>query len=162
MNRPPVILPVAGLRVLVVDDDPRVRAAMATELTAVGWHPTALGPEWLPGQDAGPRTGPSTGNGDLASEFDVVLIDVALPTVAHGLELITRLVTQLPVVAFSINGAARTAALDAGAASYLEKDGDTDRLLHALHSATSASTLTCHPIHPPSRLTGPRPSRSSR
>jgi CheY-like chemotaxis protein len=141
MNRPPASTSGAGLRVLVVDDNPRVRAAMTTELTAVGWHPTALGPEWLPGHTADPSPDPNTGPdhdpGNLTGEFDVALVDVALPTVTDGLALITRLVTQLPVVAFSINGAAHDAALGAGADSYLEKDGDTDRLLHALLTAST-------------------------
>jgi CheY-like chemotaxis protein len=132
---------------------------MTTELTAVGWQPTAIGPEWLPDLDTDQATEDDPRDGTLAGEFDVALVDVALPTVTDGLALITRLVTQLPVVAFSINGAAHDAALGAGASSYLEKDGDTDRLLHALRTATS----------PPSRLpdpqtpsTGPQPSRSAR
>ena len=84
---------------------------------------------------------------------------MALPTVTDGLVLINRLVRQLPVVAFSINGAARTAALGAGAAPYLEKDGDTDRLLRVLRTATTSRS---HPPHPQQPSTGPQPRRSSR
>jgi CheY-like chemotaxis protein len=159
MNHPPDTTQGVGMRVLVIDDDPRVRAAMTAELTAVGWHPTALGPEWLRARDTDPDTRPGEDHGGLAAEFDVALVDVALPSVADGLALITRLVTELPVVAFSINGAAHDAALGAGAGCYLEKDGDTDRLLRALHVATSPKTQLPDPQTP---STGPRPPRSSR
>ena len=118
------------LRVLVVDDDPRVRAAMTAELTAARCRPTTTAPNDLaspPAESRSPR--PSTG-------IDVALVDVALPTPASGLALIEQLSATLPVVAFSINGASRDAAIAAGATAYLEKDGDTDRLLHALQTAT--------------------------
>jgi CheY-like chemotaxis protein len=123
------------LWVLVVDDDPRVRLAMAAELTAVGWHPTAVGPDQLT----------LTDHEEQATEFDVALVDVALPTVTAGLTVITALALEIPVVAFSINGASRDAALAAGASAYLEKDGNTDRLLDVLHSAST--TPTCSPHH---------------
>jgi CheY-like chemotaxis protein len=119
-----------GLWVLVVDDDPRVRLAMGAELTAVGWHPTAIGPDQLTVTD----------DEGIATEFDVALVDVALPTVTAGLTAIAALALELPVVAFSINGASRDAALTAGASAYLEKDGDTDRLLDTLHSASTTPT----------------------
>ena len=109
-------------RVLVVDDDARVRAALGAELTAAGCRVEALAPDDLA---AGTRR---------PSETDVALVDVALPAVDTGLALIRRLSATLPVVAFSINGAACAAALAAGAAAYLEKDGDTDRLLRTLHA----------------------------
>ena len=153
MNDPHLTGTTDRSRVLVIDDDPRVQAAMTAELTAVGWHPTAVGPQQLPPRQA------------LASAFDVALIDVALPTVADGLTLITDLGAEIPIVAFSINGAAREAALTAGATAYLEKDGDTDRLLQTLRSATATATATPvaaaastdpHPIRSPHR---PRSSR---
>jgi CheY-like chemotaxis protein len=126
-----------GLRVLVVDDDPRVQAAMTAELTAVGWYPTAVGPQQLP-----PRH-------TLASQFDVALVDAAVPTVSAGQKVITDLGAAIPVVAFSINGAARGAALTAGATAYQEKDGDTDRLLQTLQSAASIGAQHAASRHRP-------------
>ena len=125
----------APLRVLVVDDDPRVRAAMTAELTAAGCRPTATGPgRFTTSTTAALQRHP-------AAQVDVALVDVALPTVAAGVALIEQLSATLPVVAFSINGAARVAAITAGASAYLEKDGDTDRLLRALHTATRPAHL---------------------
>jgi DNA-binding response OmpR family regulator len=119
-----------GLRVLVVDDDPRVQAAMDVELTAAGVQATTIAPRWPPTDD----------DVDLAREFDVALVDVALPTVQHGIAVITELAREIPVVAFSIDGASRQVALTAGAAAYLEKDGDTDRLLETLRHTNSRHT----------------------
>ena len=116
------------VRVLVVDDDPRVRAALAAELAAVGFDPTVVGPERLTA-DADRATGSDS------APWDVALVDVALPSVTAGLALIADLAAELPVVALSINGAAREAALEAGATAYLEKDGDIDRLVHTLHAS---------------------------
>lgn len=119
-----------GPRVLVVDDDPRVRSAMTAELAAAGCRPTAAAPEDLPND---PWDALDPEQIDVAL-VDVALVDVALPTVADGLALIRQLSSAVRVVAISINGAARTQALAAGARAYLEKDGDTDRLLRTLHA----------------------------
>jgi CheY-like chemotaxis protein len=128
------------LRVLVVDDDARVRAAITAELIAGGCEPTTTAPEHITRRSTAETTDNATDLTDAApvdvSQVDVALVDVALPTVAAGLALIEALSATVPVVAISINGAARTAALSAGAVAYLEKDGDTDRLLHTLHTAT--------------------------
>ena len=80
MNGPPGSRPGAGLRILVIDDDRRVQAAMTAELTAVGCHPTAIGPGELGDHDPA----------DLWTDFDVALVDAALPTVTDGLAVITR------------------------------------------------------------------------
>ena len=119
-----------GLRVLVVDDDPRVRLAISAELAAAGCRPTAIGPGQLT----------AATDEAIRAAHDVILIDVALPTVTAGLDLITALASGVPVIAFSINGAAREAALTAGAHAYLEKDGDTDRLLETLRTASAPAT----------------------
>jgi two-component system, OmpR family, KDP operon response regulator KdpE len=120
-----VTVPDGGLRVLLVDDDPRVRTALGQELTMTGCRMVATGPE---------------GALETASRhpFDVALVDVGLPAASTGLRLITELATTLPVVALSINGANRDAARVTGAREYLEKDGDTDRLLSALRSAAES------------------------
>ena len=108
-------------RILVVDDDPRVRAALRAELASVGCRPTAVSPNRLR-------------QGERLGDLDLALVDVSPPSTARGLTVITRLAALLPVVALSIDGALKDAALHAGAAHYLEKDGDADHLLRVLRT----------------------------
>jgi DNA-binding NarL/FixJ family response regulator len=113
-------------RVLVIDDDARVRAALGdllastTDLTPAVTAATAA--EALA---AAEQDGP----------FDVAIVDVRLPDPATGLSLIRRLTPEVPVVAVSVSGAHRTAALAAGATAYLDKDGRPDALLAALRAS---------------------------
>jgi DNA-binding NtrC family response regulator len=118
-----------SVRVLVVDDDPRVRAALGQTialesdlvlLAAVGDHTAALA--WAESAD------PS-----------VALIDVVLSDDTSGLALI-RLLAQRPgwaVVAMSLHSGLRGAALAAGAASFVEKSGDIDAVLAAVRRPVS-------------------------
>jgi CheY-like chemotaxis protein len=149
MNPAPASHPGSGLRVLLVDDDPRVRAAMVAELTGAGWRPTAVGPRQLTEHH----------RADVATDFDVALVDVALPSVTEGLAMIADLAVRIPVVAFSINGAARDEALAAGAAAYREKDGDTDLLLRSLRAATTTATTARRPDKGGDRPDRPRSPR---
>lgn len=115
------------IRVLVVDDDQRVRAALdrtialEADLVMVG---------------AAADTASALG---LAQAHDpsVAVVDVLLPDAGAGLALVRRL-AQRPgcaVVAISVRGGLRPAALAAGAVAFVEKDGDIDALLHAVRSA---------------------------
>jgi DNA-binding NarL/FixJ family response regulator len=116
-----------SVRILIVEDDPRVRAAL---LQTLGSNSDLSVLAAGSGQDAVAL---------LASKrVDVVLLDIGLPAERDGIDLIHRLAPSTPVVAVSINGAARDTALGAGAHSYHEKDGDVDRLLGALRAAANA------------------------
>jgi DNA-binding NarL/FixJ family response regulator len=104
---------VSALRVLVLDDDPRVRAGLRRLLEAT------------PGITIVP----------LGAGADVALVDVDLPDRAAAAARVRGLAGGVPVVALSLDGAARQAALDVGAHAFVEKDGAPDALLAALHAA---------------------------
>jgi DNA-binding NtrC family response regulator len=116
---------------LVVDDDVRVRAAVAdtialeTDLVMVGEAGDA---------DTARRIADETGP-------SVVLLDVLLPDSDTGLALVTSL-AQRPhcaVVAMSGRGGIRTSALAAGAVAFVEKAGDIDALLDVVRQASAAT-----------------------
>jgi DNA-binding NarL/FixJ family response regulator len=117
-------------RVLVIDDDARVRAALAdllastADLTPAGTAATAA-----EARAADERDGP----------FDLAIVDIRLPDPATGLALIRRLTARTPVVAVSVSGVHRTAALAAGARAFLDKDGRADALLATLRSSIAVA-----------------------
>jgi DNA-binding NarL/FixJ family response regulator len=117
------------IRVLVADDDARVRGAIgqtiALEADLVLVASAADAPAALAGAE---RTSPA-----------VALLDVLLPDADSGLALVTSL-AQRPggaVVAMSIRSGLRSAALAAGAVSFVEKGGDIQAVLDALRAAAS-------------------------
>lgn len=119
--------PDGPIRVLVVDDDVRVLAAISQTITfeddlqVVG---EACDPTTATALAA--RTGPS-----------VVLVDVLLPDDTTGLDLVRRL-CQRPacaVVAMSVRGGLRIPALAAGARGFVEKGSDIDAVLSAIRHA---------------------------
>jgi len=117
------------VRVLIADDDPRVRTALRTFLSAApGFHVVG-----------------AAGNAPIALEMareqgpSVALVDVLLPDVHDGLGLL-RAVTgglRIPAIAMSIEGGLRSSALAAGACRFLDKDSPPDLLLTALRAAAS-------------------------
>jgi DNA-binding NarL/FixJ family response regulator len=116
-------------RVLVVDDDARVRAALRELLASTSdLGPAASAGSAAEAQDAEQRHGP----------FDLAVVDVLLPDPATGLALIRGLVQRLPVVAVSVSSAHRSAALAAGATAFLDKDGRPDLLLAVLRAVGHA------------------------
>jgi DNA-binding NarL/FixJ family response regulator len=102
------------LRVLVLDDDPRVRAGLCRLLEAT----------------------PDVVVVPLGTDADVALLDVDLPDRSAVAARVRALAGGVPVVALSLDGAARDAALASGARVFVEKDGAADVLLSALHAAT--------------------------
>ncbi len=120
------------IRLLVVDDDARVRAAIArtirleADLVLVG----------------AARDAPGALSMAATLHPEVVLLDVMLPDRATGLDLIRGLVRSpgCAVVAMSVRGALRTAALAAGAVAFVEK-GDVDALLTQARSAAATGGL---------------------
>ena len=115
------------LRVLVVDDDARVRRALrglierASDLTVVG--------------EAG--SAPSAGRLDLELDPDVVVLDLLLPRASDGMQVLQELRGRgRPVVAISRMGNLGPRAMVEGAHAFLEKHGrDVDDLLEMIRAA---------------------------
>jgi two-component system KDP operon response regulator KdpE len=110
----------AAARVLVVDDDPAIRRALAAELAASGYE--AL--EAADGAEAF-RLFEET-------EPDLVLTDLAMP-VADGFDLVRRVrrAGATPIVVLSVRGseADKVRALDLGADDYVVKPFSVQELL---------------------------------
>ncbi|HWD42895.1 MAG TPA: response regulator transcription factor [Actinomycetota bacterium] len=117
----------AKLRVLIVDDDARVRRALraliecASDLTVVG--------------EAGSTR--SARRLDLELGPDVVVLDLLLPQASDGLEVLRELRGRdRPVVAISRMGELGSQAMADGAHAFLEKHGrDVDDLLEMIRAA---------------------------
>ena len=117
----------AKLKVLIVDDDARVRRALRSliecspDLTVVG--------------EAGST--PSATRLDLELLPDVVVLDLLLPQAPDGMQVLRELRGRgRPVVAISCMGKLGPQAMVAGAHAFLEKHGrDVDDLLHMIRSA---------------------------
>jgi DNA-binding NarL/FixJ family response regulator len=115
------------LRVLIVDDDARVRRALrgliecAPDLTVVG--------------EAGSTRG--AGRLDLELGPDVVVLDLLLPQASDGLGVLRELRGRgRPVVAISRMGELGPQAMVEGAHAFLEKHGrDVDDLLEMVRAA---------------------------
>jgi DNA-binding NarL/FixJ family response regulator len=115
------------LRVLIVDGDARVRRALrrliecAPDLTVVG--------------EAGST--PSATRLDLELHPDVVVLDLLLPQVPEGMQVLRELRGRdRPVVAISRMSELGPQAMVAGAHAFLEKHGrDVDDLLDMIRAA---------------------------
>jgi two-component system, NarL family, response regulator DesR len=119
--------PERSIRLLVADDDARVRAAIGQTI--------ALEPDLVMVADA-------AGAADaLALAWhaspQVALVDVLIPDETAGLALVRRLATEYgcAVVAMSVRGGLRAAALAAGAVTFVEKGSDIDAVLDAVRAA---------------------------
>ena len=115
------------VRVLIVDDDARVRRALrslidsSSDLTVVGEAASTQSATRL----------------DLALVPDVVVLDLLLPQAPDGMEVLGELRGRgRPVVAISQMGELRPQAMVAGAHGFLEKHGrDVDDLLDMIRAA---------------------------
>jgi two-component system nitrate/nitrite response regulator NarL len=116
-------------RVLIVEDDSRVRAAL-TDLLA-GTEDFVV--------TAAVGTAAAAHTVLATAPVDRVLLDVYLPHSDDGMTLIQALSRRYPVIALSIDGTNRTAALRAGATAYLEKDGNPEDILQALRERAHRS-----------------------
>lgn len=114
------------VRVLIVDDDQRVRAALRAYLSAV------------PGIDVvGTADGPAAAL-DIARRHPptVAVIDLLIPDAQDGLALLRTLTgMRIPAVALSIEYQLSASALAAGARQFVGKDSSPDLLLAAVRAA---------------------------
>jgi len=128
----PTTNPASGLcasrRVLIVEDDPRVRSALSELLAASD------------GLCVGGLAATASAAAAAAERavLDVALVDVLLPDLQDGLSVIRALVADgHQVVALSASAAVREASLAAGASTFVEKDSHPDALLTALSGSSS-------------------------
>jgi DNA-binding NarL/FixJ family response regulator len=114
------------IRLLIVDDDHRVRNALGRLLTAsTGFLVVGTVDNALAAHEVAEASGP-----------DVALVDVLLPNADDGLGLTSSLTAVgIPVVAMSIDGGMRRRALAAGAQRFLDKDCDPEAIARALRVA---------------------------
>jgi two-component system KDP operon response regulator KdpE len=113
-------------RVLVVDDEPQIRRALAVNLRARGYEVDLAGT----GRDALGQA--------AAMHPDVVLLDLGLPDI-DGTEVVRGLRgwSQVPIIVLSVRDAEtdKVAALDSGADDYVTKPFGMDELLARLRAA---------------------------
>jgi two-component system response regulator DesR len=118
---------VSLIRLLVVDDDPRVRQAIGKTV--------ALEENMVLAGEAGDAIGALSVADDTGPT--VALVDVLLPDEATGLALVARLSRRpgCAVVAMSVRGGLRDVSRAAGAAAFVEKGGDIEAVLDAVRMA---------------------------
>jgi two-component system response regulator DesR len=115
------------IRVLIADDDHRVRSALSGLITSFAGFA-------IVGSSATP-------DGALTQARQhrptVALIDILLPEAPDGLALLRALTDELHIsaVAMSIDGGLTRSALAAGATTFFDKDGSADQLIAALRDA---------------------------
>jgi DNA-binding NarL/FixJ family response regulator len=123
--------PDAPIRVLIVDDDPRVRQAIGSTIALEADMVTVA-----EAADAGTALAVAED-----TKPSVALVDVLLPDDVTGLALV-RSLQQRPgceVVAMSVRSGLRSAARAAGAVAFVEKGSDIDALLQAVRLAGTTS-----------------------
>ena len=120
-------LPVAGVRVLVVDDDARIRRAIATALSKIGFHV-------ITADDGGPALALAE-----ATPPDLALVDLNMPT--YGLEVVKRLKERygaslwVAVLSGHDDEETRQACFEAGADDVLVKPAATIELRRRMVAA---------------------------
>lgn len=131
---PPALAPavspsstVSNARLLIIDDEPSIRESLETLLTLEGFDVT-LAPDGTRGLDVLSR-----------SEFDLLLLDLALPG-ESGIDLLPRIVSmhpQLPVIMITAFGTVGNVvdAIRAGAENFVQKPWDNEKLLADIRSA---------------------------
>ncbi len=119
--------PVPAVRVLVVEDDPELRRALALNLTARGYDVVAA------------ADGTTALNEAAAAAPDLVVLDLGLPDL-DGMDLIRafRTYSRVPIVVLSgrTESVDKVSALDAGADDYVTKPFDINELVARLRAAT--------------------------
>ena len=107
-------------RILVVDDDPQIRRAMRTTLTARGYEVADV------------RTGEEALDELRLSNYDLVLLDMNMPGMG-GLEAcrMIRSASEIAIIVLTVSNSEKDKvdALDAGADDYVTKPFSTPELL---------------------------------
>jgi DNA-binding NarL/FixJ family response regulator len=118
-----------SLRVLIAEDDARVRLALRTLLAA------------SPGIDVVGDAGDAATALEMARQRGptVAVVDVCLPDPSDGLGLLRSLTGELriPALAISLYGGFRGSALAAGAYRFVDKDGPPELIVAALWAAVT-------------------------
>jgi DNA-binding NarL/FixJ family response regulator len=117
------------IRVLIADDDHRVRTALSTLLTSTAGFD-------IVGASATTDSALTTARQHRPT---IALIDILLPEAPDGLGLLHALTDELhiPAIAMSIDGGLRNSALAAGATLFVDKDSTADSLIAALRAVCS-------------------------
>jgi DNA-binding NarL/FixJ family response regulator len=118
--------PLPPIRVLIADDDHRVRTALSALLTA------ATGFD-IVGAAATAASALTMAREQLPT---VALVDLLLPEASDGLGLLRTITDELhiPAIAISVDGGLRNSSLAAGAAGFVEKGNTAERLISALRA----------------------------
>jgi DNA-binding NarL/FixJ family response regulator len=115
-------------KVLVVDSDSRVRAALCALIGS--------SPGLSVAGEASSRSAAYAASEALCP--DVVVLDILLPSVDDGLEVLSHLAASgRAVVALSIREGLRAAAFAAGAVAFVEKYAGPDALLESLRDVVA-------------------------
>jgi two-component system response regulator MprA len=121
------------MRILLVEDDPGVRDAVARALRGAGYDMKTVG------------DGPAALEAARDGQIDGIVLDLGLPTM-DGLEVCRRLRAEgrrIPVLALTARAsiADRVSGLDAGADDYLTKPFALDELLARIRALLRRSSI---------------------
>ena len=126
--------PGSPLRVMIVDDHPLVRSAVARAISGDGMTVVAEAATAEEALALAPRIAP-----------DILLLDIALPGMS-GIELVRELAPRLPgtaIVMLTVSSADRDVAeaMRYGAAGYLTKDVSPEALVRALRATQTGELV---------------------
>lgn len=129
----PTLQPAARGRILVIDDEQRIRSFVSRGLTAEGYLVESAA-DGLAGLDAVQQ-----------SAFDLVILDLMLPGLS-GIEVLRRLVSgnpeqQVIVLSALSDTASKVSSLDLGAQDYLAKPFSIAELVARVHARIRDSRL---------------------
>jgi DNA-binding NtrC family response regulator len=131
LERPATSTAAKAARILIIDDEHGIRDSLHTLLTLEGFE-VELAPEGQTGLDMLTR-----------HVYDLLLLDLALPG-ESGIDLLPRiksLVPNMPVIMITAYGTVGNVvdALQAGAANFIQKPWDNEKLLADIRSAIGRS-----------------------
>lgn len=126
--------PGASLRVMIVDDHPLVRSAVARAISGDGMAVVAEAATAEEALEIAPRIAP-----------DILLVDIALPGIS-GVQLVRELAPRLPgtkIVMLTMSSADRDVAdaIRYGAIGYLTKDVSPEALARSLRATQSGELV---------------------